>query len=337
MKENTFFTIIVPVYNCEEYIEDCIKSILDQTFKDFELILINDGSVDKSGEICKKYKDKDKRIIYISQENSGQAVARNKALDIAKGKYIVFIDSDDWVYSNYLEVCYNIFEKEKVDLIAFPGVFSSFNREENYAQNNNNHYNIRKLSNQETMKCFATTKTIKTAICYNIYSMKVWDSIRFPKVRCKEDAYVMHQILAKCENIALCDTDYYFYYLRQDSTERKKFTKDRLISIEIGKKCTEFYKENYPDFYYYAYCNIYMLRQKNILIEIIDKNALNEYKEEFRKVYLNLRNDIHILNNDNKFNQYKSEINIQKTKLWAYHPYIVSIIHKIKKYVKERI
>ena len=98
------FSVIVPVYKVEKYLDRCIGSILAQTFSDFELILIDDGSPDNSGQICDEYAGKENRIHVIHKENGGVSTARNAGLDIAPGKFIVFVDSDDEVASNYLEI-----------------------------------------------------------------------------------------------------------------------------------------------------------------------------------------------------------------------------------------
>ena len=91
------FSIIIPVYNLEKYLRECVDSILTQTFTDFELILVDDGTKDKSGIICDEYAKKDERVKVIHQENAGQAVARNTGTDIAQGEYIIYIDSDDYI------------------------------------------------------------------------------------------------------------------------------------------------------------------------------------------------------------------------------------------------
>ena len=111
-------SVIVPVYNVEQYLPRCIDSILDQTFTDFELLLIDDGSKDKSGEICDNYAKKDSRIRVFHKENGGVSSARNLGLYNAKGKYIAFIDADDWVENEYLRIMYKHGEEECADIIS---------------------------------------------------------------------------------------------------------------------------------------------------------------------------------------------------------------------------
>ena len=104
--EKRLISIIIPVYNVEEYIEQCIQSVINQTYKKLEIILIDDGSLDKSGKICDAYADRDKRIIVIHKENGGLSDARNKGIDIASGEYITFVDSDDYVEDSFIEDLY---------------------------------------------------------------------------------------------------------------------------------------------------------------------------------------------------------------------------------------
>ena len=118
-------SIIVPVYNVESYLSNCIDSILNQTFKDFELILVNDGSTDKSLEICKHYKNMDDRIFIIDKKNGGLSSARNAGLDIIKGEYIGFVDSDDYIHPQMYELLYKqIIENEAdISMCEFKKVF----------------------------------------------------------------------------------------------------------------------------------------------------------------------------------------------------------------------
>ena len=111
-------TIIIPVYNTERYLRQCLDSVINQTFKDFECICINDGSTDNSYNILKEYVQKDNRFTVINlPENKGQGNARNKGINIAKGKYITFIDSDDWVKENHIEQLYNNITKYNSDIV----------------------------------------------------------------------------------------------------------------------------------------------------------------------------------------------------------------------------
>ena len=110
-------SVIVPVYNGEEFIESCIKNILNQTLKEIELIVVNDGSKDNTLNICKKYADFDSRIVLINQENQGVSSTRNKGIDISKGDYLCFVDCDDKIDKDYLEKLYNIKKMYKLYVV----------------------------------------------------------------------------------------------------------------------------------------------------------------------------------------------------------------------------
>lgn len=118
-KNNIKVSVIIPFYNDENYLEESIKSIVSQTLEDIELILIDDGSYDNSTSIAKKYEKQYSNIIYIRQDNKGQGIARNKGLEVARGKYIYFLDSDDYLDKNALELCYEVAIKNKADLLTF--------------------------------------------------------------------------------------------------------------------------------------------------------------------------------------------------------------------------
>ena len=110
-------SIIVPVYNVEKYVAECIESIIKQTYQNLEILLIDDGSTDNSGKICDKYAEKDKRIKIIHKENGGVSSARNLGLDLAQGEYIAFIDSDDFVSNKYIESLYSAIEHKDAEIV----------------------------------------------------------------------------------------------------------------------------------------------------------------------------------------------------------------------------
>lgn len=116
---NPFVSVIIPVYNVEKYIHQCIDSVINQTLKNIEIICINDGSEDASFSILQEYAQKDSRIILLNQKNLGVSVARNKGIKIARGKYIMFVDSDDWIESNAIELAYKLILEKNVDILAF--------------------------------------------------------------------------------------------------------------------------------------------------------------------------------------------------------------------------
>ena len=122
-------SVIVPFYNAEQHIAHCIESILSQTFKYFELVLVNDGSIDNSAKICYQYSQNDSRINYLEKENGGPGSARNLGIKEAKGEYVYFVDGDDWIEEDLLEVCWNVLKSERPDIIIFGYVVDHVNKE----------------------------------------------------------------------------------------------------------------------------------------------------------------------------------------------------------------
>ena len=111
-------SVVIPVYNSEKYIEKCLESVINQTYKNIEIIIINDGSKDNTGKLVKRYKEKDERIIYLEQKNNGVSSARNKAIQVSSGEYIIFVDSDDTVDKDYVKLLLSTIEKESLDIVA---------------------------------------------------------------------------------------------------------------------------------------------------------------------------------------------------------------------------
>ena len=127
--ENELISIKVPIYNVENYLRQCLDSIVSQTYQNFECLLINDGSSDNSADICREYIEKDSRFRYFEKENVGVSSARNLGIERSKGQYITFIDSDDWVDSEYLEVLYRALIEEKADIAIT--TYKQFNMDDN--------------------------------------------------------------------------------------------------------------------------------------------------------------------------------------------------------------
>ena len=127
--EHELISIIVPIYNVENYLRQCLDSIVSQTYQNFECLLINDGSSDNSADICREYIEKDSRFRYFEKENVGVSSARNLGIERSKGQYITFIDSDDWVDSEYLEVLYRALIEEKADIAI--STYKQFNMDDN--------------------------------------------------------------------------------------------------------------------------------------------------------------------------------------------------------------
>ena len=199
-------SIITPVYNSEKFLNKCIDSILNQTYNNFELILVDDGSADKSLQICDEYARKDSRIVVIHQKNQGQAVARNKALDICKGDYISFIDSDDYLKRNFLETYMHAAQKKDADIIV-----GGYIRDVNG-----------KLSETPIDVNDDTFVWMNVSACTKVYKRKFLEDnhLSFYGVRRYEDEGFMYRCLACHPVVELMAYSGYYYYMNSESITR---------------------------------------------------------------------------------------------------------------------
>ena len=294
-------SIIVPVYNVEKYLENCIESILNQTFKDFELILVDDGSTDNSCKICDIYEKKDSRIKVIHKNNGGLSSARNAGLDIACGKYVGFIDSDDSIHPRMYEILYDLIKKYESDISCcnYKKIYDIFKDE----YENVNSLEVIEMSNIEAIKNLYDKEIgVKLVIaCNKLYRKNLFDKIRYKVGRLHEDEFMAHRILYNSKKITYVDNELYYYLQRDGSIMSKKTYKRKVDALlaqsdrmrfcnKIGLKSMS---DNICKIYEYEFFNLY----RQLLGEgSANKEFLNEIRRDFiLNLYILLRQkDINI-------------------------------------------
>ena len=213
-------SVIVPVYNVETYLEECIKSIVNQTYKNLELILIDDGSTDSSGEQCDSWAEIDNRIKVIHKENGGLSTARNAGLDVAKGEYICFIDSDDFVTENYLESFINAINDSGAQ-IAFCDITSAKLAEVAHGIENRT-----VLSAAECRKWLynpiSREYVIMVIACAKMYASSLFKGLRFEVGRYHEDEFLINHILFSIEKAVFIPEGNYIYRNNEESITGKQ-------------------------------------------------------------------------------------------------------------------
>lgn len=240
---NPTISIIVPVYNVENFIGKCIESILGQTFKDFELILVNDGSIDRSGEICEEYSKKDKRIVVFHKENGGQSSARNAGIEAAKGSYIGFVDSDDWVHSDMYKILYSKAIELESDIAACNIIRFNKDSSKYYFCNDNSDY---VYDRNNAMNELYLNERLTFSPCNKLYKRDLFRGIRFKEGYILEDIDFSYRIIHECNRIFYTGQALYNYRYNDNSTMRKVFSKKRLDEFEVRKNLYLFYLKNYP-------------------------------------------------------------------------------------------
>lgn len=214
-------TVIVPVYNVEHYLNKCLDSLINQTYKNLEIIVINDGSTDNSGIICQEYAQKDSRIIYIEKENGGLSDARNAGLDRMTSSYVTFVDSDDWIEQDYVEVLYNKLTEYQADVSV--GNYYSYNEDEGmyYFHINGGSYCEKVFDNVSIFENLYESQEMKSFALISawgkLYKASLFDYIRFDKGKLGEDGYMNQKLYLLVQKVIYINQGLYAYRQRSGS------------------------------------------------------------------------------------------------------------------------
>lgn len=218
MRKRSKISVIVPVYNVEKYLSKCVESILNQTYKDIELILVDDGSLDNSGNICDNYAKNDNRIKVIHKENGGLSSARNAGLDIASGEYISFVDSDDWIDENTYEELVKKIVTTNADIICFAGEKTDGTSVYERCFDCKGDGVI--LNGRDVVKEILLDK-IGSQVVKGLYHAKCWKDLKFPVGRLYEDIPVTYKAFEKAERVAFVYKPFYKYRINPNSISHK--------------------------------------------------------------------------------------------------------------------
>lgn len=225
-------SVIVPVYKVEEYFERCVNSILKQTYKNLEIILVDDGSPDLCPAMCEEYAKKDSRVVVIHTENRGVSAARNVGLDNSTGEYILFVDSDDYIVEEACEILLENIIAHKADMVVFNHLFVNENYELLPEKEQKKYIEDKCLNRTQ-----AWDELIKphgggyVAPWNKLYSRKIFNSLRFPIAKRHEDEYIIHHIINQCDKIICLSKPLYYYLQREDSFMAQSFN---VINLDYG-------------------------------------------------------------------------------------------------------
>ena len=307
-------SVIIPVYNMEKYLRQALDSVINQTLKDIEIICVDDCSTDNSLKILEEYASKDERFVILKQEqNQGQGVARNRALDIAKGEYIMFLDPDDWYELNACELCYNQISKNKNDFVIFPHyAYKEDTKEKKILKNrikpfsseiDNPNINLHELKNKYLVNCYT--------VC-QIYSKDFLNKndIRYSKHRICEDAKFFVKVLSEANNISVLQTPLYTYRLCNNSTSSKAELYKELIDTrkevyEIVKKSTNSEKLMPQYCVYVIRTSLNYFQKFSSINTSIEKDFYNELRVFFKLLNKEQKITKKIFNNKKDYKNFK--------------------------------
>lgn len=275
-------SIIVPVYNVEKYLRKCIDNIINQTYKNLEIILVNDGSTDESGKICDEYATKDDRIQVIHKANGGLSSARNAGLDICVGDYITCVDSDDYLNLSYVEKSMNLCEEFNADIsiMRFLRVNDDTNEDFEIVEENKTYI----FSPEEAIKESLYQKLFACNAWSKLYKRETIKDIRYPFGCLSEDLAVCHLILSNANKVVFSTEIGYYYRLRPFSITTKSFTDNHMDALGFALDIEDYCKKHYPKLQNAAKCRTFNVAT-HLLFTLPDTNK--DDKKYYNKKYYN--------------------------------------------------
>ena len=278
-------SVVIPVFNVEKYLERCVKSVLSQTYSNLEVILVDDGSTDKSGMLCDFFEKKDQRVKVIHKQNKGLSAARNTGIAYARGEYIGFVDSDDhiapFMYERLLSMCIN----DRADM-AVCGHFDVYDNIE-----------PAKLATQS--KVLRTEKAVQSVFtgnspivgaCQKLYRKSLFDSVKFPEGKIYEDAFVILDLIVQCSRVSMTSEQMYYYVHRKNSITTSHFKNQDFDELEAWKRNQALVQQYFPHLYEDSKVRIVWSELK-IIDKMLVSNLENDYRctDLLKDIKLNLR------------------------------------------------
>ena len=270
MMNNKLISVIVPVYNVRPYLKRCIDSIIAQTYSNLEILLVDDGSTDGSGELCDAYARQDARVQVIHKKNAGQAAARNDAIDIARGSYLGFVDSDDFIDCRMFEILYQDLTEHDAQISTV--TFQEFTEEKEVTVSRNL-MSIECQAGEKILQKLLLEEKIGDFSWNKLYRRELFKEIRYPVGRMMEDQGIMYKLVDQCTKVTYRPIRLYFYYQRPDSTLHRRTLKFYEDKWDMGCQRYQYIREKYPD----------MLENDAAMMKIVEHCYPYLRKDERRK------------------------------------------------------
>lgn len=226
---NMLLSVIVPVYNVKSYIDRCIHSILTQSYSDIELLLIDDGSTDGSSLLCDEWAKKDKRIVVVHKVNEGVSAARNMGLDVAKGGYITFVDSDDFIASDtYSENMVYLLNHQSVDILQFP--YCHFINEKDI-KDYHRPLSTLLVGKEQIFKNWWSGSPLEYVSWNKIYKRNIWSDVRFNVGHTSEDTWLVADFVKKATSLYISDKGLYYYQRNREDSYTYQYSFDKHLDL----------------------------------------------------------------------------------------------------------
>ena len=241
--QTPLISVIVPVYNVFQYLEECLESLRKQNYPKLEFILIDDGSNDGSGVFCDEFAKKDPRFHVIHQKNRGLSAARNRGIEAAKGEYITFVDSDDYVEGNYVSYLFDLLSKGQtlMSVCAIKELTAN-----NHLVNYGAGFSKKVMSTEEALGRMLREEGFTVVAYAKLYHRILWDKVKFPEGHVHEDLATTYKLIEKCPRVAFGPAAKYVYRKRKSSISTAGFSNQKLDIIEFTDTMCDYIQSKYP-------------------------------------------------------------------------------------------
>lgn len=287
----------MPIYKVEKYLDNCVKAIQNQTYKNLEIILVDDGSPDSCPELCDRFAEVDERIKVIHKVNGGLSDARNAGIDMATGDYITFVDSDDFLLEDMIETLYCLSKKYDADFVMCKKMDCGDDDIVGTIVPPCDSLNIKVFEGREKMAAYLKTNQIETTAWKKLYKRYLFDDLRFPKGKLHEDAFTTYKLVDRASKIVVTNKVGYVYRNNPQSIMNSGFSLKRLHSIEAKQMQLRFIEEKYPELRKFACaeviyaCNFCLreMAKKDFFEKDIEEILQGLYRKYYRQ-YLTVNN-----------------------------------------------
>ena len=253
MDKTPLISVIVPIYNVEKYLDRCVESIVNQTYKNLEIILVDDGSPDNCGAICDSWAEKDSRIKVIHKENGGGAQARNVGIEIAKGDFIAFADSDDFLLPDMYSSLVDVLNKYACD-IAECGYYQG---ESGIISDIDDKNNVIIYDTKQALCEHIKDKVCRQIVWNKVYKRTVIRDVRFVEGKFIDDEFFTYRVLGNAKKVAVISKKLYYYQQQSNSTMHQKFSVKRLDALDAKTDRVEYIEKNFPELLVLAKRNLW--------------------------------------------------------------------------------
>ena len=291
-------SIIIPVYKVEKYLNKCVESVVNQTYKNLEIILVDDGSPDNCPNMCEDWAKKDSRIKVIHRKNGGLSAARNSGIEVAKGEYFCFVDSDDYVAEDYVKSLYEALKSDNADMAICD--VTEVNEKYNVIDDKKTRERLANCvkTGLELLDLILPAKTYAYVVAWNkLYKRELFNNLRYAEGKIHEDEFIIHRLFARCNRVSVIYKPLYYYLKRGDSIIGIGFNIKRMDAVEALEDRLTLCKEiNQPKL---ARKALYvLLKTVAYYTELLDSskniedNLKLKYRSKFKKIFKSYLNEI---------------------------------------------